>query len=251
MYEDPLWEYEGADRYERLIERSHFYVLAEIEESELEAKEGVDDPQPADVKPEVLALEQWESGEISENDLDKILREKGLSEEEMEDIKSKYRKSEPIKITVEDASSVGMNDDKSPSSSNEQTNQQTDSQGGGCLIATATFGSELSPQVQQLRELRDSKILQSNVGNAFMTSFNQIYYSFSPTIADFERESPAFKEFVKITITPLLTSLSILNNFELNSDEEILGIGIGIISLNLAMYVGIPALLILKIRSRQ
>ncbi len=34
--------------------------------------------------------------------------------------------------------------------------------GGGCLIATATFGSELAPQVQQLRELRDGKLLQTN-----------------------------------------------------------------------------------------
>ena len=30
--------------------------------------------------------------------------------------------------------------------------------GGGCLIATATYGSELAPQVQQLRELRDNTI---------------------------------------------------------------------------------------------
>jgi len=56
--------------------------------------------------------------------------------------------------------------------------------GGGCLIATATFGSELAPQVQQLRELRDNTLLQTNSGSAFMESFNQFYYSFSPTIAD-------------------------------------------------------------------
>ena len=34
----------------------------------------------------------------------------------------------------------------------------TNDESGGCLIATATFGSELSPQVQQLRELRDKKV---------------------------------------------------------------------------------------------
>lgn len=54
--------------------------------------------------------------------------------------------------------------------------------GGGCLIATATYGSELSPQVQQLRELRDSKLLQTEAGTSFMDSFNSFYYSFSPQI---------------------------------------------------------------------
>ena len=34
-----------------------------------------------------------------------------------------------------------------------------DSEGGGCLIATATYGSELVPQVQQLREIRDNSLL--------------------------------------------------------------------------------------------
>ena len=34
-------------------------------------------------------------------------------------------------------------------------------EGGGCLIATATYGSEMSQQVQQLRELRDNQLLQT------------------------------------------------------------------------------------------
>ena len=36
--------------------------------------------------------------------------------------------------------------------------------GGGCLIATAAFGSELSPQVQFLREIRDNTVLQTESG---------------------------------------------------------------------------------------
>ena len=119
--------------------------------------------------------------------------------------------------------------------------------GGGCLIATAAFGSELSPQVQQLRELRDSTILNTKSGMAFMTTFNQFYYSFSPTVADFEREQPIFKEVVKITLTPMLTSLSILNHVNIDSEQEMLGYGIGIILMNVGMYVGIPVFGILKI----
>ena len=100
--------------------------------------------------------------------------------------------------------------------------QQKSSNGGGCLIATATFGSELAPQVQQLREIRDNSLLQTESGSAFMESFNQFYYSFSPSIADLERENPVFKEAVKIAITPLLTSLSILNYVYIDSEETVL-----------------------------
>ena len=119
--------------------------------------------------------------------------------------------------------------------------------GGGCLIATATFGSELAPQVQQLRELRDNKLLQTNSGITFMTTFNQIYYSFSPTVSDFERENPMFKELVKTALTPMLSSLSILNYVELDSEYEVLGYGISLILLNVGMYVGLPVFGILKL----
>ena len=72
-----------------------------------------------------------------------------------------------------------------------------ESEGGGCLIATATYGSEMSAEVQQLRELRDNQLLQTESGTAFMSTFNDIYYTFSPIIADYERENPYFKEAVK------------------------------------------------------
>jgi len=127
----------------------------------------------------------------------------------------------------------------------------TGPEGGGCLIATATFGSELAPQVQQLRELRDSKLLQTNSGLAFMEFFNQFYYSFSPTVADLERENPVFKEAVKITITPLVTSLSLLNYVDMNSEYEILGYGISLIILNIGMYFVAPVMVIAKIRSKK
>jgi len=123
--------------------------------------------------------------------------------------------------------------------------------GGGCLIATAAFGSEMAPQVQFLREIRDNTVLQTQSGTTFMTGFNQFYYSFSPTIADYERENSAFKEAVKIAITPMLTSLAILNYVDIDSEEEMLGYGIGIILLNIGMYFVAPAVIIFKIRNRK
>lgn len=124
------------------------------------------------------------------------------------------------------------------------------SSGGGCLIATATYGSELAPQVQQLRELRDNSLLQTESGSAFMSGFNQFYYSFSPIIADWERENPIFKEAVKITLTPMITSLSILNYVDIDSEVSVLGYGISLIILNLGMYFVAPAIVIVGIRKR-
>ena len=122
------------------------------------------------------------------------------------------------------------------------------SNGGGCLIATATFGSELAPQVQQLREIRDNSLLQTESGRSFMESFNQFYYSFSPTIADLERENLVFKEVVKITITPLLSSLSLLNHVDMDSESQVLGYGISLILLNIGMYFVLPAIVIHRVR---
>ena len=122
--------------------------------------------------------------------------------------------------------------------------------GGGCLIATAAFGSEMAPQVQFLRELRDNTVMSTQSGTTFMNGFNQFYYSFSPQIADYERENPVFKEAVKVTLTPLLTSLTLLNYVEIDSEEEMLGYGIGIILLNVGMYFVAPAVLIIAIKNR-
>jgi hypothetical protein len=122
--------------------------------------------------------------------------------------------------------------------------------GGGCLIATAAFGSELAPQVQFLRELRDNTVLQTESGTSFMAGFNQFYYSFSPAISDYERENTVFKEAVKLTLTPLLTSLTLLQYADIDSESEMLGYGIGVILLNIGMYFVAPAVLITKIRKR-
>ena len=133
-------------------------------------------------------------------------------------------------------------------SNDETINEISNEEGGGCLIATAAYGSELAPQVQQLRELRDNTILATESGTAFMSGFNQFYYSFSPLIADLERDNPVFKEAVKISLTPMLSSLSILNYVDIDSESEILSYGIGIILMNVGMYFAAPAIIIYKIR---
>jgi len=147
--------------------------------------------------------------------------------------------AESLKILSQDTTSVTITQQPS-----------TDEEGGGCLIATAAYGSEMAPQVQLLRELRDNTVLQTQVGTNFMTGFNQFYYSFSPAVADYERENPMFKEAVKLTLTPLLTSLAILNYVDIDTEQEMLGYGIGVILLNIGMYFVAPAAVIIAIKSR-
>lgn len=139
---------------------------------------------------------------------------------------------------------------KKISSNTGNSNSQTSdsSAGGGCLIATAIYGTELAPQVQKLREIRDSKLSQTESGTSFMSGFNQFYYSFSPYIADWERESPMFKEAVKIAITPMITTLSLMDYAD--TESEVLGIGISLIALNLGMYLGVPMFGIVLVRKK-
>ena len=123
-----------------------------------------------------------------------------------------------------------------------------ESEGGGCLIATATYGSEMATEVQQLRELRDNQLLQTASGTAFMSTFNDVYYSFSPVIADYERENPYFKEAVNLAITPMISSLSLMESA--NSESEVISLGLSVIMLNIGMYLGVPAVLIVGIRKK-
>ena len=135
--------------------------------------------------------------------------------------------------------------------SNESVTETTSvksGNGGGCLIATAAYGSEMSPQVQMLREIRDNQLMNTESGSAFMSAFNNVYYSFSPIVADYERENPMFKEVVKVGLTPMINSLYIMEGA--NSESEVLGLGLSVIMLILGMYLGLPAIVIVGIRKK-
>ncbi len=150
----------------------------------------------------------------------------------------------PVDTTPTESISVDTTPDdmtQSPSTTDDDN---------GCLIATATYGSEMAPQVQLLRELRDETVLGTQSGSTFMAGFNQLYYSISPTIADWERQNPAFKEIVKMAITPMLATLAVLNHVEIDSESEMIGYGMGIIALNVGMYLAAPAMIIHRIAKR-
>ena len=213
LYLDPLWTYNGTDRYEKLVEQSKVYTQLEIEESRKEAETGIIDTKPVSAQ------------EIPQE----IIQQKKELEDKLNEKSENYTLDE-----IQEFGNYTITDDASSNSK------------GGCLIATATYGSELAPQVQFLREIRDNKVMSTGLGASFMTGFNQLYYSFSPTIADMERNNPVFKEIVKIGITPMISSLSIMSAAE--SEQEIVAYGIGVILLNIGMYFVAPAMLIYKIK---
>ena len=90
--------------------------------------------------------------------------------------------------------------------------------------------------------------MNTESGKSFMGTFNEAYYSFSPYIADMERESPVFKEIVKLGLTPMLSTLAIMENAE--TESEVLGLGLSVIALNLGMYIAAPALIAMKVNQQ-
>jgi peptide/nickel transport system substrate-binding protein len=121
-----------------------------------------------------------------------------------------------------------------PSGNNSQSQS-------GCLIATAAFGSELAPQVQQLRLFRDGIALRTFAGSSFMSVFNTWYYSFSPTVADYERQNSWLQSTVRALIYPLLgilaISTSVHDSLAFNDELGMLAAGITASSLIGLLYL--------------
>ena len=167
----------------------------------------------------LIIVQEAQAEEVIEEVVEEVMEEKVVEEEMEEEVVEEVMEEEMMEET-----------------------EVMEEEGGGCLIATATFGSEMAPQVQQLRELRDNTILSTESGTAFMAGFNQFYYSFSPVIADLERENPMFQEAVRVFITPMISTLSIMTLAEDGNESQVLGLGISVIVLNLGMYIAVPAI---------
>lgn len=73
-----------------------------------------------------------------------------------------------------------------------------------CFIATATYGSEVAPEVTLLRNFRDTEILQTLAGENFMLAFNAFYYSFSPRVASYISSNAALRGSMKVLLYPLI-----------------------------------------------
>ena len=122
------------------------------------------------------------------------------------------------------------------------------------MIATATYGSELSPEVQFLRNFRDKSILRTNTGSNFMIAFNAWYYSFSPTVAQFIREHATVGTAVKVMLYPLIGILRIgaeaFHLFPTNPEASAVVSGLLVSSLIGITYATPPTAAVLAYSSR-
>jgi hypothetical protein len=126
----------------------------------------------------------------------------------------------------------------------------------GCLIATAAYGSELAPQVQQLRLFRDGIAFKTSAGSGFMKVFNGWYYSFSPSVASYERQTPLFQSAVRTLIVPLLgilvISTTIYDYLAFNTELGIVAAGVtSSMLVGLLYFAPIGAILGVASRKRQ
>jgi len=117
------------------------------------------------------------------------------------------------------------------------------------LIATATYGSELSDEVQFLRNFRDKSIMRTNAGSNFMIVFNAWYYSFSPAVAQFIRENSGARTVTKFTLYPLMGILRLgaasFYLFPTNLEVGAILSGLLVSSLIGVVYVALPLTLLL------
>jgi len=123
-----------------------------------------------------------------------------------------------------------------------------------CIIATTTFGSELTPEVQFLREFRDQTVLSTFAGVQFMQAFNAWYYSFSPSVADFIASQPVVKAVMRGVLYPLIgilhLSSMIYSAFSFSPELGVVVAGFVASSLIGAVYFTLPATVLLAVIKR-
>ena len=148
-----------------------------------------------------------------------------------------------------DADAMDADADAMDADDTDAADTATADDDGGCLIATAAYGTEMAPQVQALREVRDAALLQSGSGAAFMSGFSAAYYAFSPAVADLERENPVFRGAVALLIAPMVATLSVLMPMaDGGSEASILLYGIASMAAIAGIYVAAPAYAVHRVR---
>jgi hypothetical protein len=81
-----------------------------------------------------------------------------------------------------------------------------------CIIATATYGSSMDPEVYYMRHVRDNVIGSSKVGKSMVDAWNTFYYSWSPPIAEFIAKYSFTKPIFQVLLMPLVAIIHVTNS---------------------------------------
>jgi len=153
-----------------------------------------------------------------------------------------------LTITTSTSTPIGIHEFKIVGTCGELTHDAAltiDVKAPLCIIATTTYGSELAPEVQFLRDFRDSVVLSTFAGSHFMQVFNAWYYSFSPGVAIFIAQQPVAKTIMKGALYPLIgiLHLSSMTHSAFASSPELGIVVTGFVASSLIgiVYFTIPA----------
>lgn len=113
----------------------------------------------------------------------------------------------------------------------------TTSPSRACIIAQAAYGSELAPQVQTLRSVRDNQVMNTFVGSQFMRVFNRFYYSFSPQVAEVVASNRLLADMTRTVLTPMIQILTIVRG---QTEVELLVSGLAVSALLALTYLAVP-----------
>jgi len=70
----------------------------------------------------------------------------------------------------------------------------------GCFIATAAYGSQVETHVKILRQFRDTYLLPSKIGQAFVN----VYYVYSPPVANFIARHENLRAVIRLGLLPIV-----------------------------------------------
>jgi PKD repeat protein len=114
--------------------------------------------------------------------------------------------SNPPGETDNNNNNANDNDNNPPTSSGVAEGDPNSGSGSGggssgfCFIATAAYGSPLARQVRILCRFRDSYLLTNKPGSKFV----ELYYRYSPPIADYIAQKPYLKAIIRMVLWPLV-----------------------------------------------